>query len=157
MNFSTRFRDFAKAISGIQLYDQSNDSDVEWRGTNGAGHTYGTEVRPGEKDAQDMRVAIPTWKKVKVSASGIVSGIGQGNVFGGLSYVSGTTPTAIAYDASSADAANLLWSAAANVVDKVPVGPLGKAVDTFTFGVELTTGLYLTLAGTSPVLWVWYR
>lgn len=124
---------------------------------NDASLVHDVAVHPGEREAQDMVTASPVWKKVKVSASGIVAGIGPGNVFGGLSYVSGTTPTAIAYDAASADAANLLWSAAANVVDKAPVGPLGKTVDALSFGVELTTGLYLTLAGTSPVLWVWYR
>lgn len=38
MSFSTRFRDFAKAISGIQLFDSTNDTDVELRGTDGAAH-----------------------------------------------------------------------------------------------------------------------
>ena len=123
---------------------------------NGAVHVYQTDIPSPENTTAGMYRSGPVWKKVKVTATGAVPGVTDGHIFGGLSYISGTSPTAIAYDAASADTDNQLWAAAATVADKAPVNCLGKAADALTFGVELSTGLYLTVTGTNPVIWVWY-
>jgi len=118
---------------------------------------FNTAIPSAENALSGMYNASPVWKKVRVTATGLVSAVGAGRIFGGLSYISGTAPTAIAYDALTADTTNQLWAGAAPVVDRAPVNCLGNASSVLTFGVELTNGLFLTLGGTSPVLWVWYR
>lgn len=133
------------------------------KGTNGAGHTFGTEVRPGEKDAQDMRVAIPTWKKVRVTATGLVTGLGAGSVFGGVIVQTSTSLTVTAHDDTAAsDATKLLIPVTAALAAGQFVSPFGGGVGAVTAnnqaqaGVELTTGLYLTLGGSGSA-WVLYR
>ncbi len=108
------------------------------------------------------------WRKIKVTATGIVPGISAGNVFGGIiTQVAGTTTTLTGYDAATADADNLIIpttnTATTNVAGAF-VSPFGGAVGSLTAppnvsaGMILTTGLYLTVGGTgSPSFWVLFR
>lgn len=104
------------------------------------------------------------WKKVKVTATGIVAKLKAGMIFGGIYMpTAGTTTTLTAYDAASADAAKLLYPATATLTAGQYVGPMG-GVSPITVaapwgdGLALETGLYLTVGGTgSPVFWVLYK
>ena len=103
-------------------------------------------------------------KRMKMTASGIVPGIGPGNeFFGVVMTTAGTTTTASCYDAASADANNLLAPTSATLTAGQYVGPFGGVVPITAafpvpYGAYLNTGLYLAIGGTgSPVFWVLYR
>jgi len=131
--------------------------------TEGASHTYGIEIRPGEKSAQDMRVGGMAWKKVRVTANGLVTGLGAGSVFGGIIVQTSSSLTVTAHDdTASSDATKLLIPVTAALAVGQFVSPFGGGVGPVTAnnqaqaGVELTTGLYLTLGGSGSA-WVLYR
>jgi hypothetical protein len=125
-------------------------------------------LRPGEAVTQDMRVAVPVWKKVRITATGAVAGIGAGSIFGGIiTQAVGTSTTLTAYDAASAVAADLIipvtTTANTNVAGAF-TSPFGGAGGVVTqappvgAGLLLTTGLYVAVGGTgSPTFWVLYR
>lgn len=108
------------------------------------------------------------WRKIKVTATGVVAGISAGDVFGGIiAQVAGTSTTITAYDDSAATAANLIIPTTSASTSNVPgafISPFGGAVGTLNApppasdGLVLTTGLYITLGGTgSPAVWVLIR
>lgn len=103
------------------------------------------------------------WKRVKITATGTVP-IGAGAIFGGISCPTvGTSSTLAAYDATSADAATILFPTTATLTAGQFVGPTGGVVPITTAaplgdGVVLNTGLHVVFAGTgSPVFWVLYK
>ena len=124
--------------------------------------------RPGEKVTEDMQVAGPVWKKVRITATGNVAGIVAGSIFGGIiTQAVGTSTTLTAYDAASAVAADLVipvtTTANTNVAGAF-TSPFGGAGGVVTAappvgaGLLLTTGLHVVVGGTgSPTFWVLYR
>lgn len=104
------------------------------------------------------------WKMVKVTATGAVPKLKAGSVYGGTYMpTAGTTTTLTAYDDTTNGAANLLHPASATLTAGQYVGPMG-GVSPITVaapigdGVQLKTGLYLTVGGTgSPAFWVLYK
>lgn len=104
------------------------------------------------------------WKKVKVTATGNVTQIGPGNVFGGiLMSVAGTTSTVTVYDDTTAAAGNLFIATTAALTAGQYVSPTGGVVAVTGSGpadegITLTTGLYITVGGSgSPTFWVLYK
>jgi len=128
----------------------------------------GGYFRPGEKVTEDMLVAAPVWKKVRITATGNVAGIVAGSVFGGIiTQTVGTTTTLTAYDAASAVAADLIIPVTTTTNTNVagaftsPFGGSGgvvTAAPSVGAGLYLTTGLHVVVGGTgSPAFWVLYR
>lgn len=107
---------------------------------------------------------VPGWRRVKVTATGIVPGLKAGDIYGGAYMpTAGTTTTLTAYDDTTNGAANLLHPATATLTAGQYVGAMG-GVSPITVaapiadGIVLQTGLYLTVGGTgSPVFWVLYK
>lgn len=104
------------------------------------------------------------WKKAKVTATGIVSKIRPGAIYGGAFMVTaGTSTTLIAYDDTSAAAGNQLHPVTATLTAGQAVGPMGgvgpvTVLSPVCEGVRLERGLYLTIGGTgSPAFWVLYK
>lgn len=104
------------------------------------------------------------WKKVKVSATGLVAKVKAGSIYGGAFLVTaGTSTTLLAYDDTSAAAANALHPVTATLTAGQMVGPMGgvgpvTVVSPFCEGVRIERGLYLTVGGTgSPAFWVLYK
>lgn len=104
------------------------------------------------------------WKKVKVTATGQVAKIKPGAIYGGAFMVTaGTSTTLIAYDDTSAAAANQLHPVTAALTAGQAVGPMGgvgavTVLSPVCEGVRLERGLYLTIGGTgSPAFWVLYK
>jgi hypothetical protein len=104
------------------------------------------------------------WKKVKVTATGIVSKIKPGAIYGGAFMVAaGTSTTLTAYDDASAAAGSLLHPVTAILTAGQMIGPMGgvgaiTAVSPIGEGIRMERGLYLTVGGTgSPSFWVLYK
>jgi hypothetical protein len=104
------------------------------------------------------------WKKVKVTASGVVNKVKPGAIYGGAVMVTaGTSTTLLAYDDTTAGAGNELHPVTTTLTAGQAVGPLGgvgavTVVSPISEGVRLDRGLYLTIGGTgSPVFWVLYK
>ena len=128
----------------------------------------GGYLRPGESALLDAIVSLPAWKKVRLTAGGIVPGIGPGNVFGGIiTQAVGVTTTIAAYDAASAVTADLIIPVTTTGNTNVAgafTSPFGGAGGVVTAappvdaGLVLTTGLFVVIGGTgAPTLWVLYR
>ena len=128
----------------------------------------GAYPRPGEKVTEDMAVAAPVWKKVRITATGNVAGIVAGSVFGGIiTQAVGTSTTLTVYDAASAVAADLIIPVTTTGNTNVAgafTSPFGGAGGVVTAappvdaGMLLTTGLHVVIGGTlSPTFWVLYR
>lgn len=108
------------------------------------------------------------WKKVKVTATGAVSGIGKGNIYGGIvTQVVGTSTTVTVYDDTAATAGYLITPVTATATTNIAgaytpcigssVSAL-TAVPPLTAGIELERGLYVAIGGTgSPAFWVLYQ
>lgn len=108
------------------------------------------------------------WKKLKVTATGAVSGLGKGNIYGGIiTQAVGTSTTLTVYDDTAATAGYLITpvtnTATTNVAGAY-TAPIGSSVSSLTaipnmdFGIELERGLYITIGGTgSPTFWVLYQ
>ena len=111
---------------------------------------------------------MAVWKKKKVTATGAVSGIGVGNIYGGIvTQVVGTTTTLTVYDDTAATAGYLITPVTATATTNIAgaftpcigssVSAL-TAVPAITAGIELERGLYITVGGTgSPAFWVLYQ
>lgn len=128
----------------------------------------GSYIRPGEKATEDMAVAVPVWKKVRITATGNVAGIVPGSIFGGIiTQTVGTTTTLSAHDAASAVAADLIIPTTTTTNTNVAgafTSPFGGAGGVVTqappvnAGMLLTTGLHVVVGGTgAPTFWVLYR
>lgn len=128
----------------------------------------GDYLRPGERVTEDMAVAAPVWKKVRITATGNVAGIVAGSVFGGIiTQAVGTATTLAAYDAASAVAADLIIPVTNTTNTNVagaftsPFGGAGgvtTAAPPVSAGMLLTTGLHVVIGGTgAPTFWVLYR
>lgn len=133
-----------------------------------SGEWIGGYGRPGEKVTEDMRVAVPVWKKVRITATGAVAGIVPGSIFGGIiTQAVGTSTTLSAHDAASAVAADLIIPTTTTTNTNVAgafTSPFGGAGGVVTAappvdaGLLLTTGLWVVIGGTgTPAFWVLYR
>lgn len=111
---------------------------------------------------------MANWKKLRVTATGAVSGIGKGNIYGGIvTQVVGTSTTLTVYDAATALAGSLITPATATATTNIAgayTPCIGSSVSALTAippmetGLELETGLYITIGGTgSPAFWVLYQ
>lgn len=111
---------------------------------------------------------MANWRKQRITATGAVAGVGAGNIYGGIvTQVVGTTTTLTVYDAATADAAKLITPVTATATTNVAgafTPCVGSSVSALTAvppmetGLELTTGLYVTIGGTgSPAFWVLYQ
>ena len=109
-----------------------------------------------------------TWKKAKVTATGAVSGVGKGNIYGGIvTQVVGTSTTVTVYDDTAATAEYLITPATATATTNVAgafTPCIGSSVSSLTappdmaVGLELERGLYIAIGGTgSPAFWVLYQ
>ena len=121
-----------------------------------------------EESLKPLSHSCAVWKKKQITATGVVAGIGPGDVFGGIiTQAVGTTTTLTAYDDASAVAANLLLGPTTtgntNVVGAFTspfggAGGLATTAPSVNAGLILTTGLYITIGGTgSPTFWVLYH
>ena len=128
----------------------------------------GAYFRPGEKVTEDMVVSAPVWKKVRITATGTVTGIVAGSIFGGIiTQAVGTTTTLTAYDAASAVTADVVVPVTTTTNTNVAgafTSPFGGAGGVVTAappvdaGLLLTTGLHVVIGGTgAPTFWVLYR
>jgi hypothetical protein len=136
---------------------------------NGALKTYDTAVTSAENTTAGIFNAGMGWKKVRITASGVVADITEGKIFGGIvTQVTGTSTTITAYDEATADAtaAKLIIPTTAALALGDIVGPFGGVADVsaftnfpcLTYGVEITEGLNVVVGGTgSPTFWVLYR
>lgn len=108
------------------------------------------------------------WKKILVTATGAVGGVGRGNIYGGIvTRTVGTTTTVTVYDDTTAVAGNLITPVTATATTNIAgafTGPIGSSVSALTAvpnmdaGIELERGLYITIGGTgSPAFWVLYQ
>lgn len=111
---------------------------------------------------------MANWKKIQVTATGAVSGIGPGNIYGGIvTQAVGTSTTLTVYDAATAVAADLITPVTATATTNVAgafTPCIGSSVSALTAippmetGLELETGLYITIGGTgSPTFWVLFQ
>ena len=111
---------------------------------------------------------MANWRKVRVTATGVVPGVGKGNIYGGIvTQAVGTTTTLTVYDAASAVAADLITPVTATATTNIAgafTPCIGSSVSALTAvppmetGIELKTGLYITVGGTgSPTFWVLYQ
>lgn len=112
---------------------------------------------------------MANWRKVRVTATGAVPGVGKGNIYGGIvTQVVGTTTTVTVYDDTAATAAYLITPVTATATTNIAgayTPAMGSSVSSLTavppmgdFGVELERGLYITIGGTgSPAFWVLYQ
>ncbi len=111
---------------------------------------------------------MANWRKQRITATGVVPGVGAGNIYGGIvTQVVGTTTTLTVYDAASAVAASLITPVTATATTNIAgafTPCIGSSVSALTAvppmetGIELTTGLYVTIGGTgSPAFWVLYQ
>ena len=108
------------------------------------------------------------WNKLRVTATGLVSGVGRGNVYGGIiTQAVGTSTTIAVYDNTTAVAADLITPVTATATTNVAgafTPAIGSSVSSLTavpnmdFGIVLDKGLFITVGGTgSPTFWVLYR
>lgn len=104
------------------------------------------------------------WKRMKVTATGTVLGLGAGTIFGGIMCPTvGTSSTLAAYDAASADVNTIIFPATAVLTAGQFVSPTAGVVPitanaALSDGIVLNTGLHLVFGGTgSPVFWVLYK
>lgn len=108
------------------------------------------------------------WSKKRVTATGVVEGIGRGNVYGGIvTQVVGVTTTVTVYDDTSAVAGSLITPVTATATTNIAgvyTPPIGSGVTSLTTvqslseGIELERGLFITIGGTgSPAFWVLYQ
>jgi len=108
------------------------------------------------------------WKKVRITATGIVPNLGRGNIYGGIiTQAVGTSTTLTVYDDTSAVTASLITPVTATATTNVAGAfnsPFGSAVGPLTAappvaaGIELDKGLYVAVGGTgSPTFWVLYQ
>ena len=148
----------------MSLLDYATKRIADWFGLNGSAFVYCTEIRAGEPAAdspRDCRVAIAAWKKVALGTTGAVTGIEEGHVFGGIIVTSSTDLTITAYDNSEASGVAIIPVTTTLAAGQF-VSPLGGGVGPVTAanqsasGLELTTGLFLTVGG-SGTGWVLYR
>lgn len=108
------------------------------------------------------------WRKVLITATGLVPNLGKGVIYGGMICRTGGTSTTItAYDDTTAVAGNLITpvtnTATTNVAGAY-ISPFGSGVSALTVaptidsGLELERGLYVTIGGSgSPAFWVLYQ
>ncbi len=108
------------------------------------------------------------WKKVRITATGVVPNLGRGNTYGGIiTQAVGTSTTLTVYDDTSAVTASLITPVTATGTTNVAgafTGPIGSSVSALTAvppmdaGIVLDKGLYVTVGGTgSPTFWVLYK
>lgn len=108
------------------------------------------------------------WNKVRITATGAVSNLGPGSIYGGIvTQVVGTNSTITAYDATAATAAYLITPVTATGTTNIAgafSGPIGSSVSALTavpqmaVGLKLERGLYVEVGGTgSPAFWVLYQ
>lgn len=111
---------------------------------------------------------MANWKKLRVTATGAVAGIGKGNIYGGIvTQVVGTTTTLTVYDDTTAVAASVINPVTATATTNIAgayTPCVGSSVSALTAvppletGIELERGLYITIGGTgSPAFWVLYQ
>jgi hypothetical protein len=112
---------------------------------------------------------MANWKKLRVTATGLVSGIRKGNIYGGIvTQAVGTTTTVAVYDDTTAVAASLITPVTATATTNIAgafTPAMGSSVSSLTvvppmgdFGVELERGLFITIGGTgSPTFWILYQ
>lgn len=127
-----------------------------------------TSVQEAINVSTGAQNAVNAWKWVQVTATGVVAGIGPGNIFGGImTQAVGTTTTITVYDAGSAVAGSMIVPVTATATTNVAgatTGCVGSAVSTLAIqpnlcvGLMLQVGLYITVGGTgSPTFLVLYR
>ena len=108
------------------------------------------------------------WKKVRITATGIVPNLVRGNTYGGIvTQAVGTTTTLTVYDDTSAVAASLITPVTATATTNIAgafTPAIGSSVSSLTAvppmgdGIEIERGLYVTIGGTgSPAFWVLYK
>ena len=108
------------------------------------------------------------WRKLRITATGLVAGIGKGNIYGGIiTQAVGTSTTLAIYDAVSAVAADLITPVTATGTTNIAgafTPCIGSSVSALTAiptlegGIVLDKGLFITIGGTgSPTFWVLYR
>lgn len=111
---------------------------------------------------------MANWRKVKVTATGTVPGIGKGNIYGGIvTQVVGTTTTVTVYDATAATAAYVITPVTATATTNIAgayTPCIGSSVSALTAvpcmetGIELERGLHVVVGGTgTPSFWVLYQ
>ena len=109
-----------------------------------------------------------TWNKLRITATGLVSGIGRGNIYGGIiTQAVGTSTTLTVYDNTTAVAADLITPVTATATTNVAgafISCIGSSVSALTAippkeeGIVLDKGLFITIGGTgSPTFWVLYQ
>ena len=107
------------------------------------------------------------WRKVRITATGIVPNLSRGSIYGGIiTQAVGTSTTLTVYDDTSAVAASLITPVTATGTTNIAGAfnsPFGSAVGSLTAvpslasGIVLDRGLYVTVGGTgSPTFWVLY-
>lgn len=163
MSFWDEFHSANPGPALRRVWDETIKKFTAVKGTNGATHQYATELREGEMTLADMRVTAPVWKKIRVTASGVVAGLTAGNVIGGFIVQTSTALTLTAYDDTVAtDATKVIVPVTAALAVGQLVSPFGGGVGPVTVanmpsaGMLLTTGLYLTVGGSGSA-WVLYR
>ena len=108
------------------------------------------------------------WKKIRITATGIVPGVSRGNIYGGIvTQAVGTSTTITVYDDTSAVTNSLITPVTATATTNIAgayTPAIGSSVSSLTavpnmdFGIELERGLYITIGGTgSPTFWVLYQ
>jgi hypothetical protein len=111
---------------------------------------------------------MANWRKKRITATGLVSGISKGNIYGGIiTQAVGTSTTLAIYDAVTAVAADLITPVTATATTNVAgayTPAIGSSVSALTAippmetGIELEKGLFITIGGTgSPTFWVLYQ
>jgi len=109
-----------------------------------------------------------TWNKLRITATGLVAGVGRGNVYGGIiTQAVGTSTTLAIYDNTSAVAADLITPVTATATTNIAgayTNCIGSSVSSLTaipnmdYGITLDKGLFITIGGTgSPTFWVLYQ
>jgi hypothetical protein len=108
------------------------------------------------------------WNKVRITATGTVSNVKAGSIYGGIvTQAVGTSTTLTIYDDTSAVTASLITPVTATATTNVAgafTGPIGSGVSGITAappmiaGLTLERGLYVAIGGTgSPTFWVLYK
>ena len=108
------------------------------------------------------------WNKLRITATGLVSGISRGNIYGGIiTQAVGTLTDLTVYDNTTAVVADLITPTTASGTTNVAgafIAPIGSSVSALTsipnmdYGIKLDKGLFITIGGTgSPTFWILYR
>lgn len=111
---------------------------------------------------------MANWRKVLVTATGTVPGIGKGNIYGGIvTRTVGTTSTVTVYDATAATAAYLITPVTATATTNIAgayTPCIGSSVSALTAvppletGIEVERGIHVVIGGSgSPAFWVLYQ